>query len=129
MPKRAEKLIVIEFFHRRDWLIHMSWLVGSTTVAQNKKWLFYNFGMHSNRDRLIGLTHAQELTHGVNLIGCASQKIACRSVPFDMSRLMGSTQFYKYYFLSKYTSKNYKIFSNRSQIFCSCSWDFRIRTW
>ena len=48
-------------------------------------------------------------------------KIACHSVSFDRSRLIGSTQFFKLKFLSTYPSKKYEITSNRSQIFYSCS--------
>ena len=112
--KMSWKLAIMEFFHHMGWLMHMSRLMGSTSVTHNRKWLFV----------ILAYTAIK-----VDSIGCASQKIVCCLAPFDMSQLVGLTQFYKYYFFLKYTSKNYKIFSNRSQIFCSCSWGFRIRTW
>ena len=44
----------------------MSRLMGSTSVAQNRKWLFCNFDLHSSRGRLM---------HRGRLTDCASQKI------------------------------------------------------
>ena len=60
------KLAVAKFFRHRGRLMLMSRLMGSTSVGQNKKWLFYNFSLHSSRGRL--------MLRG-RLTECASQRI------------------------------------------------------
>ena len=89
--------------------MHMSRLIRSTSMAQNRKWLFCNFDVHSNRGQLIGSTYAQGSTHEVDSIGVPAKKSAYRSAPFDMSWLMGLTQFYKHNFFQNIYSKILKL--------------------
>ena len=94
--KKSWKLVVMEVFITRGRLM------GSTSVVQNRKLLFYIFSLHSNRGRLMESTP----------LVCQS-KIAYRSALFDRSRLIRSTKFFKLEFLSTYPFKKYKITSNR----------------